>query len=113
MRGETDAVEQSLRRLEEKYPLKLEVLQLRASLAAVRGDYASAEQLLSQARVTHKSHLLEFFTGQDLLPATQIPICFGVDRPFIESTFRKLGGGLPSCAFPGSPAIMGRSPGNQ
>ena len=47
MRGETVAVEQSLRRLEEKYPLKLEVLQLRASLAAVRGDYASAEQLLS------------------------------------------------------------------
>ena len=60
MRGETDAVEQSLRRLEEKYPLKLEVLQLRASLAAVRGDYTSAEQLLSQARVTHQSPLLDF-----------------------------------------------------
>jgi tetratricopeptide (TPR) repeat protein len=60
MKGEFDAVEQSLRRLQEKYPLKLEVLQLRASLETARGDYETAEQLLRQARVTHKSPLVDF-----------------------------------------------------
>ncbi len=60
MKGEIDSVEQSLLRLQEKYPLKMEVLQLRASLAAARGDYENAEELLSQARVTHQSPLLDF-----------------------------------------------------
>jgi tetratricopeptide (TPR) repeat protein len=60
MKGEIDSVEQSLLRLQEKYPLKMEILQLRASLAAARGDYENAEELLSQARVTHQSPLLDF-----------------------------------------------------
>ncbi len=60
MEGELTVVEEELRRLQERHPLHVEVLQLQAGLASSRGEYTKAEKLLRQARVTYQNPLLDF-----------------------------------------------------
>lgn len=84
MKGELSVVEKQLKRIQEKYPLNTEALQLQADLYKSRGNSSAAEKLLRQAIQVNDLPSIHFSLAKVLYQQSKYRSVLEVTTPLIE-----------------------------